>query len=135
MVNFTMITNKVPEPDGYQPEIRLIRLGGMIGDAFGNPVVEIHGPFAEDYTNLKWRYCDHRDGETAEYSVCGIYAFVQDCDGDYSVWSIRKGGRRGDCVTHGQEDDFFPALATAEAALRQIIADRIKELRARKATS
>ena len=72
-------------------ETRLIRLGGMVGDAFGNPLVEIHGPFAEDFTKLKWRYRDHRDGETAEFSVCGLRAFVQDCDtpADYAAMRAR----------------------------------------------
>lgn len=128
MTTITIITNKMTAPEGYKTAISLIRLGGMIGYVFWNPIVEIEGPFAEDFTKLKWRYRDHRDGETAEFWVCGLRTFVQDCDGDDSIWDVRK-GRNGSILADGRERDFYSALAAAEAALRQIISERIVELR------
>jgi hypothetical protein len=83
---------------------------------------------AEDATRLKWRYRDHRDGESASFTVCGLHAHVQDCDGDYSEWSIRK-GFRGPVVAKGTTWDFFCALHDAEMALRGIVCDRIADLR------
>lgn len=98
---------------------RFIRIGGVFGAVFGNPIVEIEGPFADDFSNLKWQFEDHRDGETATFRVCGIKAYVQDCDGDYSVWSVRRGKI---LIGEGSECEFFPALAAAEQALRAYVA-------------
>ena len=86
---------------------------------------------SDQYTTLKWRFTERRDGETAVFEVCGLRAFVQDCDGDASEWSVRK-GRRGSILAQGelwQGNHFFACLRDAEAALREIIAKRIAELR------
>ncbi|WP_375274444.1 hypothetical protein [Methylorubrum thiocyanatum] len=83
---------------------------------------------AEDASRLKWQFTDHRDGETARFAVCGLHVHVQDCDGDYAEWSIRK-GRRGPVVAEGTTRDFFASLHNAEIALRSVIAARIEELR------
>jgi hypothetical protein len=106
-------------------ETRLIRIGGVFGEMFGYPVVEVHGPFADDFTSLKWAFTDHRDGEVAKFAVGGFRVRVVDQDGDCSVWGIR---RHGKVVASGEEDGFdpphfFAALAKAEAALRALVRD------------
>ena len=88
--------------------------------------------FAEDATRLKWQYEERRDGEIARFSVCGLHAYVRDCDGDGSFWYVRK-GYRGPALAKGERADinhFFGSLGDAEAALRRIIAERVAELRA-----
>lgn len=87
--------------------------------------------FAEDATKLNWRWTEHWSGEWGEFELCGLYAKVRDCDGDFTWWAVRK-GRNGPTLAEGQRNDsnhFFGSLADAEAALRRIITDRITELR------
>lgn len=84
--------------------------------------------------SIAWRYKDHRDGESAEFTVCGLHVYVGDADGDWSWWTIRV-GRLGRVIAEGEEfgiDHFDEALAKAEAALRKIVTDRIQELRERR---
>lgn len=86
---------------------------------------------SDQYTTLAWRFTERRDGETAVFEVCGLRAFVQDCDGDQSWWTVRK-GRRGPILAQGERSDgthFFECLREAEGNLRRIIAERIAELR------
>lgn len=82
--------------------------------------------------HLKWQHREHRDGERAEFKVCGLRAFVGDADGDWSWWTVSKGRQKlseGTC--HGYDPYHFDvALGEAEEALRRIINARIAELRA-----
>lgn len=91
---------------------------------------------AEDEPTLKWKFTERRDGETAEFDIGGIRAYVQDCDGDFSYWTIRR-GRRGPVLAQGETHEgnhWGTCLQQAEAALRKIVTDRIAELRAQKET-
>lgn len=95
----------------------------------------INGPFAQDYTSLKWQFRELQDGEVATFSVCGLKAWVRDCDGDRSIWELRKGRT---VVAHGEDEGFEPphfwaCLRDAEAALRGELARRVEELRTRRA--
>lgn len=86
---------------------------------------------SDQYTTLNWRFKERRDGETARFSICGLEVLVQDCDGDATVWTIRK-GRGGPIVAQGEGHEgnhFFAGLREAEATLRRVIAERIAELR------
>lgn len=115
---------------------KLIRLGGMIGDVFGNPLVEIEGPFAEDFTKLKWQFTEHRDGEIAKFSVGGVKAVVQDCDGDSSWWELRCGREviaKGEDWGHSPHH-FYACLAAAETALRSEVETRKRAVIARHPT-
>jgi len=85
--------------------------------------------FDEDATRLKWQRRDHRDGETAQFAVCGLHVWVQDLDGDYCIWEISK-GRRGPIIAKGDTIYFPEALRDAEHALYRIISERIAQLRA-----
>lgn len=90
--------------------------------------------FAEDATKLPWVYEEHWSGEKATYAVCGLFAYVKDCDGDFAFWNVRK-GKGGPILAEGEPREFFQALHDAEAALRRIVSDRIAELRSTSAPS
>jgi hypothetical protein len=96
-------------------ETRFIHLGGMIGDGFGNPVVEITGPFHDDFTSLKWDWKDHRDGGTWTFKAAGYSMRVQDMDGDESTWEVKF---RGTKILSGNTDSDNEALAIAESVMR-----------------
>lgn len=71
-----------------------------------------------------WVFHEHRDGEWAIFRVCGIEARVQDCDGDYSLWSVKRGPI---VIAEGNERDFLSALAAAETALRAHVRAQIEK--------
>lgn len=101
----------------------VVQISGLLGKVFGHPLDDVDGPFAEDFTSLKWRYKEHRDGETAKFTVGGILAEVIDCDGDFSIWCVKRNGK---ILAEGTEDEcnpphFFAALARAESALRGLV--------------
>lgn len=104
----------------------VIRLGGILGDALGNPLVEIEGPFAEDFTSLPWVYRDHWSGETATYRAAGYDLWARDYDGDDAGWEVKRGKT---IVAEGKVDDFFQALAAAEEAMRSDVRARLARLR------
>lgn len=106
---------------------RLIRLGGVLGNALGNPVIEIDGPFADYFTSLPWTYKDHWSGETATYRAAGYDLWARDYDGDYAGWYVNRGEL---VIATGTELDFSHALAKAEEALRADVRSRLKKLRA-----
>lgn len=92
-----------------------------VGYTLFGPVL-VPGPFADDYTRLKWDFHDHRDGEWAKFRVAGLEAFVQDCDGDASWWRV-KDIRTRTIIAKGDDDGFDPphywvCLVQAENALR-----------------
>ena len=100
---------------------RLIRLGGVFGDAFGNPVVEVEGPFADDFTTFNWQFKEHRDGEIAKFRGAGFDAIVIDQDGDGSIWEVK---RLGKIIAKGSDcgfdpPHFFACLQAAETAIRR----------------
>jgi hypothetical protein len=96
-------------------ETRFIRLGGVFGDAFGNPVVEIEGPFADDFSNLPWVYTEHWSGTTARYRAAGYNLYVRDYDGDDAGWEVSRHGVK---IASGYCREFYPALAECEKAMR-----------------
>lgn len=54
---------------------------------------------------LNWRYKERNDGEIADLK-CGLYYVrVQDCDGDFSTWSVRL---MGATLASGEESGFDP---------------------------
>lgn len=88
---------------------------------------------SDQYTTLKWRFIEHRDGETALFDLCGLHVWVMDMDGDASEWTIRR-GRWGSILSSGSRwegNHFFACLRDAEAAFRKIVDERITELRTR----
>jgi hypothetical protein len=93
--------------------------------------VLVPGPFADDYTRLKWDFKDHRDGETARFRVAGLEAYVQDCDGDASWWQVKDIRTRA-IIAEGADDSsdpdhFWFCLVAAETALRAEV-DRRKTI-------
>lgn len=98
---------------------------------FGPAIIE--GPFASDYTKLKWKWTDHWSGEIAEFRVAGLEAYVRDCDGDSSWWHL-KDTRTKTILAKGEDwgfdpPNFWKCLVEAEAALRSEVARRIATLR------
>lgn len=103
---------------------------------FGHSIIE--GPFAEDFTTLKWQYREYRDGETARYRVAGLEAYVCDCDGDSSWWHV-KDIRTKTVIAEGEDwgwdpPHFFKCLSDAEAALRSEVSRRAQALRGKAAS-
>ena len=96
-------------------ETRFFRIGGIFGDAFGNPVVEVEGPFADDFSKLPWVYTEHWSGTTARYRAAGFDLYVRDYDGDSAGWRV---SRHGCVIAEGDCREFYPALAEAEKAMR-----------------
>lgn len=97
--------------------------------------VLVPGPFADDYTRLKWEFEENRDGETARFRVAGLDCFVQDCDGDASWWQI-KDIRTRQIIAEGEDhgydpDHFWFCLVAAETALRAEVEQRKAKLRDR----
>ena len=95
--------------------------------------VLVPGPFADDYTRLKWVFKEHRDGETARFRVAGLEVYVQDCDGDDSFWQI-KDIRTHKIIAKGGDNGFDPnhfwfCLVAAETALRAEIEQRKANLK------
>jgi hypothetical protein len=82
--------------------------------------VMVPGPFADDYTRLKYEYKDHWSGESARFRAAGLELYVKDCDGDFTVWQL-KDLRTGQIISDGSEDHFFAGLARAEFMLRTIV--------------
>src|SRR5262249_1374023 len=66
--------------------------------------VMVPGPFADDYTKLKWDFHEHRDGEWARFRVAGLEVYVQDCDGDFSFWELRDLRTKPKAVLAGGTD-------------------------------
>lgn len=76
---------------------------------------------------IKWQYTELQDGEVAKFSVCGIVAWARDCDGDFSMWGVRRGKEtfyEGNCATVGEMYHFDLALGAAEGVLRAVVAFR-----------
>lgn len=76
---------------------------------------------------IKWQFKELQDGEVAKFSVCGIVAWVRDCDGDFSIWGVRQGRKvlaEGPTCPVYDPYHFDLALGAAEAALRAIVASR-----------
>ena len=94
----------VKDRDGKASEVKLIEVAQL------RKPLPVLPP-----STLTWRFRDHRDGETASYSDNGYSLFVQDCDGDLSVWSVRFEGNK---VGEGESEDFERGLAECEAAMR-----------------
>lgn len=95
--------------------------------------VMISGPFADDYTRLKWQFDDHWSGESARFRVAGLEAFVKDRDGDDSYW-ILKDVRARNIIAEGKDSGFDPpnfwvCLVRAEDALRSEVARRKTAIR------
>lgn len=96
--------------------------------------VLVSGPFADDYTKLKWVWKDHRDGETARFQVAGLEVYAADMDGDGSWWQLKDIRARTILATGqywaGETEipDFWQCLVDAEAALRAEVADRKQRL-------
>lgn len=97
-------------------------------------LAEISGPFADDYTKLKWEFKDHWSGESARFQVAGLEVFVRDMDGDSSWWELRD-NRTGLVLAKGEKwpgetelPDFWQCLVDAEAALRAEVHERKQRL-------
>lgn len=105
----------------------------LVGTIFG--VIEVPGPFADDYTRLDWQYDDHWSGETAKFQVAGLLAYVQDRDGDDSWWML-KDTRTRKVIAEGRDSGFDPpnfyvCLVKAEEALRAEVEARKVQIRRR----
>ena len=81
----------------------------------GKPVVEIEGPFANDFSKLPWVYTEHWSGTTARYRAAGYDLYVRDYDGDSTGWEVSRHGVK---IASGDCQEFYPALAEAEKAMR-----------------
>ena len=95
-----------------------------------NCAVLIDKPFAEDFTSLKWIYTEYHDDETTKFSVGKITAYVQDCNGDFSYWHVKRGKM---IIAKNEDHDFdpphfFKCLANAENALRDEVVQRKTEI-------
>jgi hypothetical protein len=93
----------------------------------------IDGPFAEDFTSLKWEFTDHWSGETARFRAAGLDLYVRDYDGDSSSWRM-KDIRTGAVLAEGEDwgfnpPNFWKCLADAEAALRAEVRSRVASRR------
>lgn len=89
------------------------------------------GEFAEDFTSLKWRYEERRDGEIARFTAAGYALLVVDCDGDSSYWTLkhhRMVVAEGESASH-VPNHFFVCLQAAEEALRSAVAARLAVMR------
>lgn len=102
----------------------------LVMTPFGPAIID--GPFAEDYTSLKWQYRDHWSGESAVFRVAGLEAYVRDMDGDSSYWELRD-LRTKAIIAEGEDwgfepPNFWKCLADAEAALRVEVKTRVANL-------
>lgn len=86
---------------------------------------------------LKWRFKEHRDGETAMFRGAGIELYVADYDGDGSVWQMRRGKTvLAEGSDYGDHPYHFDAcLLAAEAALRAEVKRMIAEAKAKSSTT
>lgn len=56
---------------------------------------------------LAWTYKETTDSEIAKFTVGTLSARVQDCDGDFSVWSICD-EKNGMILAQGKQNGYEP---------------------------
>jgi len=63
---------------------------------------------SKEISELKWRWREHRDGDVGKARFKCFDVRLQDCDGDFCEWQIKRGTVY---VAMGQERDIEPAQA------------------------